>query len=202
MSALTHLDEAKGMVERNRDATADEVRRFCAQVLFINFGTPLEEGAPPTKRRASLLFASLASSFRAQLAALQRTLDASAPHFIRAVTPNHNRAAFQIDPTALLAQLKNSGILAAAPVMRGSFPFRLPFASFLRRYAIANEKMRRINKSKFEDARINVALAQNLLRFASLREDSYAIGRTKVRPLSILTLTLTGVSFPRLPRQV
>ena len=77
---------------------------------------------------------SLSGQLRQGMTQLLIKLGKTAPHFIRCVKPNENRAAGEIDLPMVLEQLKCLGIVESLQIQRQGFPFRKTYAAFLLRY--------------------------------------------------------------------
>jgi hypothetical protein len=75
----------------------------------------------------------IASKFKTQLAALNDTLLATTPHYVRCVKPNKVKKPHTFDHPMVLAQLLYSGVLETVRIRRQGFPFRETFVEFWRR---------------------------------------------------------------------
>jgi myosin-5 len=75
----------------------------------------------------------IASKFRRQLHALNETLMATSPHYVRCVKPNKIKKPHHFDHPMILAQLLYAGVLETVRIRRQGFPFRETFPEFWRR---------------------------------------------------------------------
>jgi myosin heavy subunit len=79
----------------------------------------------------------ISSKFKTQLTALNDTLLATSPHYVRCVKPNrHKRSNLlpqSFDHEMILTQLLYSGVLETVRIRRQGFPFRETFLEFFRR---------------------------------------------------------------------
>ena len=72
----------------------------------------------------------IASTFRRQLNALEQTLLATTPHYVRCIKPNKLKAANLFDAPMILDQLLYSGVLETVRIRRQGFPFRQSYYEF------------------------------------------------------------------------
>jgi len=93
--------------------------------------TPAKTAAAPKQKTSSV--ATIASKFKTQLGALNDTLLATTPHYVRCVKPNKFKKALLFDHPMILAQLLYSGVLETVRIRRQGFPFRETFVEFWRR---------------------------------------------------------------------
>jgi len=77
--------------------------------------------------------ATIASRFKQSLGALNATLLATTPHYVRCVKPNKLKRAHTFDHPMVLAQLLYSGVLETVRIRRQGFPFRETYPDFWRR---------------------------------------------------------------------
>jgi len=87
-------------------------------------------------------FMTVASQYKEQLTSLMDTLFSTAPHFIRCIIPNLEKAAGKLIPALVLEQLRCNGVLEGIRISRKGFPNRIPYAEFVRRYYILHPDLR------------------------------------------------------------
>lgn len=75
----------------------------------------------------------IASKFKTQLGALNDTLMATSPHYVRCVKPNKLKRPHTFDHEMILTQLLYSGVLETVRIRRQGFPFRETYLEFWRR---------------------------------------------------------------------
>jgi hypothetical protein len=74
------------------------------------------------------------TQFRGQLDALMKTLNTTAPHFIRCIKPNSVKKGNIFDAPVCLQQLRYAGVFEAVRVRQLGFPFRYVYEVFYKRY--------------------------------------------------------------------
>ena len=72
--------------------------------------------------------------FHAQLNSLMKTLNATAPHYIRCVKPNSVKKAHIFTADICLQQLRYAGVFEAVKIRQQGYPFRWPYDQFYKRY--------------------------------------------------------------------
>jgi myosin heavy subunit len=77
---------------------------------------------------------SQAHQFRTQLDALMKTLNATAPHYIRCIKPNASKKARMFEAPICLQQLRYAGVFEAVKIRQQGFPFRWSYEHFYKRY--------------------------------------------------------------------
>ena len=129
-------------------------------------------GATPRGQRGT--FRTVGFIYREQLAHLLETLNATIPHFIRCIIPNHEKRPGRIDANLILHQLRCNGVLEGIRIVRQGFPNRVLFAEFRQRYELLTPS---VLGRGITDGRQAV---EKMVGALLLEGDSYRIGFTKV----------------------
>ena len=72
----------------------------------------------------------IATTFKRQLSALEQTLLATTPHYVRCVKPNKLKQPNFFDAPMILDQLLYSGVLETVRIRRQGFPFRETYPDY------------------------------------------------------------------------
>ncbi|CAI5520240.1 unnamed protein product [Closterium sp. Naga37s-1] len=116
-------------------------------------------------------FNSLGKRFKEQLAALMRTLNSTAPHYIRCVKPNSTLKPGVFTRTLVMEQLRSGGVLEAVRVCSKGYPTRRSFEDFIDRFAFL------VPSSLYDEAEDD-ELVRAIMKEAGIQ--GYQIGLTKV----------------------
>jgi hypothetical protein len=159
--------------DASRSARATTVRRMTSAGSGAANGT-LAANARKRPTQATM--------FRSQLDELCRMIQSVDRHFIRCVKPNAAATPGYIDEPMLRAQLRYTGVVAAARVRAAGYALRLPFAEFVERF-----KTTTAAELAGLDARAAAAaIAQSVCALSSSLSprsgggDLFQIGRTRV----------------------
>ncbi|KAJ8600444.1 hypothetical protein CTAYLR_001427 [Chrysophaeum taylorii] len=133
--------DARGFVEKNRDALSTTLSTLFAVHSTLSFAASLfDDGAPPSpgvgKKKAAPAKKTLSAAFRAQLSGLVKALEATDPHFIRCIKSNAAKRPGCFEDTLCLEQLRYSGLFEAIRIRRAGYATRMSHTLFARRYAI------------------------------------------------------------------
>lgn len=182
---LTHYAAAveystEGWLDKNKDPLNDNLTRLLSESsdkhiaqLFSDCADQ-EEGMGPARSRVKKgLFRTVAQRHKEQLTSLMNQLNATHPHFVRCILPNHKKKPKMFDAPLVLDQLRCNGVLEGIRIARTGFPNRLPFAEFRSRYEILCTSM---PKGYLEGR----TAAQIILEKIELDKALYRVGRTKV----------------------
>eukprot|EP00043_Microstomoeca_roanoka_P014807 m.147383 g.147383 ORF g.147383 m.147383 type:complete len:969 (-) comp16110_c2_seq2:273-3179(-) len=113
---------------------------------------------------------SVATNFKKSLSELMGRLNVAAPHFIRCVKPNLDKADTIFDDELVSKQLSYTGMLETTRIRREGFAYRPLFGDFVSRYGVLAW-----NSS---DLRPNQATCRMILDNAGIK--GYLMGQTKV----------------------
>lgn len=80
--------------------------------------------------------ATVSAAYKESLNDLMTTLQATFPHFIRCIIPNHEKRPHAINDHLVLDQLNCNGVLEGVRISRLGYPNRLLYDEFVRRYFI------------------------------------------------------------------
>ncbi|XP_042890599.1 myosin heavy chain, muscle-like isoform X40 [Penaeus japonicus] len=172
-----------GWLEKNKDplndTVVDMIKKSSNQLAVEIFADhPGQSGAPDTsgkggKRAKGSGFLTVSGMYREQLNNLMTTLRSTAPHFIRCIIPNENKAPGVIDAALVMHQLTCNGVLEGIRICRKGFPNRMVYPDFKHRYNILAPKQ----AAAAEDDK---KASQILLDAINLEAEKYRMGHTKV----------------------
>jgi hypothetical protein len=122
-----------------------------------------------------------ATMFRSQLDELCRMIQSVDRHFIRCVKPNASSTPGYIDEPMLRAQLRYTGVVAAARVRAAGYALRLPFGEFVERFKSTTAA----ELAGLDGRAASIAIAQSVCSTALSPRgggggDLFQIGRTRV----------------------
>ena len=129
-----------GFLDKNRDSLADDIAEvlgasshtFVAGLLQQSDGEKAEAAAGGRRKKKGK--ASLGFKFKGSLNDLMTRLNATAPHFVRCMKPNHLKKGGVFESDTMLDQLRNAGLLEVCRIRQIGFPMRKSFEDFLFRY--------------------------------------------------------------------
>ncbi|XP_042890600.1 myosin heavy chain, muscle-like isoform X41 [Penaeus japonicus] len=172
-----------GWLEKNKDplndTVVDMIKKSSNQLAVEIFADhPGQSGAPDTsgkggKRAKGSGFQTVSGMYKEQLNNLMTTLRSTAPHFIRCIIPNENKAPGVIDAALVMHQLTCNGVLEGIRICRKGFPNRMVYPDFKHRYNILAPKQ----AAAAEDDK---KASQILLDAINLEAEKYRMGHTKV----------------------
>lgn len=119
-------------------------------------------------------FRTVGQLYKEQLGSLMATLNATTPHFVRCIIPNHKKRGGNIDAPLVLHQLRCNGVLEGIRIVRQGFPNRIVFLDFKQRYSVLTPNS--ITRG-FEEGRATVEKMVNEL---NLGPNEFRIGHTKI----------------------
>ncbi|CAI5502052.1 unnamed protein product, partial [Closterium sp. Naga37s-1] len=159
-------------ISKNMDAVVSE-HEVLLQKSADPFVAALFPPAPPDDKagKATSKFASLARSFKQQLAQLMETLNRTEPHYIRCIKPNAKSRPGMFERAMVTDQLRSGGVLEAIRMCSAGYPTRRTFEDFVDRFAL-------LLPSLLEQDMSDVEYVEALLKHAKL--ENYQIGQTKV----------------------
>lgn len=172
--------DTQDWLEKNKDPLNDNVTRLLADSndlhianLFSDFGYGDDDGEYPKSRVKKGLFRTVAQRHKEQLASLMHQLNATHPHFVRCIIPNHKKRPKLLNAPLVLDQLRCNGVLEGIRIARTGFPNRLAFSEFRQRYEVLCRGM----PKGYLDGQ---SAAQIMLDKLGLDRTWYRVGRTKV----------------------
>ncbi|CAI7925744.1 unnamed protein product [Closterium sp. NIES-54] len=159
-------------ISKNMDAVVSE-HEVLLQKSADPFVAALFPPTPPDDKagKATSKFASLARSFKQQLAQLMETLNRTEPHYIRCIKPNAKSRPGMFERAMVTDQLRSGGVLEAIRMCSAGYPTRRTFEDFVDRFAL-------LLPSLLEQDMSDVEYVEALLKHAKL--ENYQIGLTKV----------------------
>ncbi|WFD29063.1 Myosin type-2 heavy chain 1 [Malassezia sp. CBS 17886] len=137
--------DVDGFMEKNKDTVPDEhlallahtTSPFLRDVLACRAAAD-EPSAPPgvPSHKASVAAKkpTLGSQFKQSLGSLMDTINSTEVHYIRCIKPNEVKAAWEVEPQSVLAQLRACGVLETIRISCAGYPSRWTFADFVERY--------------------------------------------------------------------
>ncbi|ORY83268.1 P-loop containing nucleoside triphosphate hydrolase protein [Protomyces lactucae-debilis] len=162
-----------GWLEKNKDPLNENVSVLLAASSDTFLAALFEDSGESKGRVKKGLFRTVAQRHKEQLAALMTQLNATQPHFIRCIIPNHEKSPRLFDFGLVLDQLRCNGVLEGIRIARTGFPNRLPFSEFRQRYGILGPVM---PEGFIEGAKAS----QKILEALALDTSYYKIGLSKV----------------------
>lgn len=130
-----------GFTEKNKDELQPDLvslmtssgNPFIRELFQISAqeeaATAAAGGARKTKK--ALIFDSITSQFKTELAELMAAINKTDPHFVRCVNPNGTKTAGQFDSVYAIKQLRCGGVIEAVRMARERFPCRLKHDQFI-----------------------------------------------------------------------
>lgn len=152
------------------------IRKILASSVDDSTVMPCNNNSPPRKKRSQ----TVGSTFSRQLNNLVANLDQTNPFFIRCIKPNTEKKPNQLDPSYVLPQLKNGGIVEALRILKLGFPTRCDYDQVWKRYSSIISSCGRpldpetVNKRDFTEAILQHCGSDALMR------NEYQLGLTKV----------------------
>ncbi|CAI7850542.1 unnamed protein product, partial [Closterium sp. NIES-53] len=124
-------------ISKNMDAVVSE-HEVLLQKSADPFVAALFPPTPPDDKagKATSKFASLARSFKQQLAQLMETLNRTEPHYIRCIKPNAKSRPGMFERAMVTDQLRSGGVLEAIRMCSAGYPTRRTFEDFVDRFAL------------------------------------------------------------------
>ncbi|KAF7294483.1 Myosin motor domain-containing protein [Mycena kentingensis (nom. inval.)] len=160
--ALDVTYQVDGFLEKNRDTVPEEhltlltssSNPFLREVLDValHHREGMDEPASPngsiskipdpgrtslvgaTARSTAVKKPTLGSIFKGSLGTLMEMLRMTQVHYIRCITPNSHKKAWEFEPLQVLAQLRASGVIETIRISTAGYPSRWKFEDFARRY--------------------------------------------------------------------
>ncbi|XP_029467512.1 unconventional myosin-XIX isoform X2 [Rhinatrema bivittatum] len=130
--------QLEDMVEKNKDPVPAELIQLLqdSQDCLIQKLFPVEEGQTDNKTQNRAPVLTVVSKFKGSLERLMHVLNSTAPHYIRCIKPNMDCQAMTFKKEEVLSQLEACGIVETINISAAGFPIRMPFQSFMQRYAL------------------------------------------------------------------
>lgn len=171
----------EGWLEKNKDPLNDNLTRLLAAShdryvasLFADCADDEADTGKVTHSRVKKgLFRTVAQRHKEQLSSLMNQLNATHPHFVRCIIPNHQKRPKRLNNGLVLDQLRCNGVLEGIRIARTGFPNRMPFAEFRQRYEVLTPQMPR----GYLDGQ---KACQLMLQQLDLDTALYRVGATKV----------------------
>ncbi|XP_076337304.1 myosin heavy chain, muscle-like isoform X5 [Tachypleus tridentatus] len=135
-----------GWLEKNKDpindTVVDQFKHASNKLIKDIFedhpglGGGDDGGKGGKTRKKGSGFQTVSLLYREQLNKLMTTLRSTAPHFVRCIIPNENKAPGVIDSHLVMHQLTCNGVLEGIRICRKGFPNRMIYSDFKQRYTI------------------------------------------------------------------
>eukprot|EP00960_Hanusia_phi_P035489 751738-Hanusia_phi.AAC.4 len=139
--------ESSGFLEKNRDVLLPDIRELLrassSSIILELFDTELRAGSDRNggavqegnrRRGGAVAMETVASHFRRQLGNLVGLISRSRTHFIRCLNPTEEKRPNKFEERHVREQLRCSGLIEAARLIRVSFPIRFSFEDFRRSF--------------------------------------------------------------------
>lgn len=123
-------------LEKNKDTLSSTLREVAASssLSLVSDLFPIEQETSAGRGRKTTVKATLGGQFRNQLIGLISNLNATEPHFIRCVKPNHQKQPKIFDGVLSLRQLRYAGLFEAIRIRQSGFAFRVSHKVFCQTY--------------------------------------------------------------------
>jgi myosin I len=162
--------EVTGLVEKNKDILSDDLLQLvqCSELpllkqMFMEAGKVVTTAGDKIKKSANELSA---------------TLSKCAPHYVRCLKPNDQKAADYFEPDRVVHQIKYLGLLDNVKVRRSGFAHRAPFDKFIARYFLVSPRTSYAGQNTWNGSVIDGCRA--CLEDAPVANEEWQIGKTKV----------------------
>ena len=117
-----------GFVEKNRDTLSVTIKEIMSHSTVPLVATLFKDNTGGSSK------ISLGAQFRNQLISLLHKIEATEPHFIRCVKPNHVKKPAIIDGQLVIQQLRYAGLFEAIKIRKSGFSYRTTFHVFANLY--------------------------------------------------------------------
>ncbi|KAG5363689.1 Myosin type-2 heavy chain 1 [Yarrowia sp. B02] len=170
----------EGWLDKNKDPLNANVIELLVESSDAHVRTLFQEEAKEAARETSArgkggkkgIFRTVAQKHKEQLNSLMTRLQATHPHFVRCIIPNHKKQPQSLDSLLVLDQLRCNGVLEGIRIARSGFPNRLPFSDFKSRYQVLVPM-----PQGFMDGQ---KACQHILSGLKMDTNLYRVGLTKV----------------------
>ncbi len=136
--------DAKGFVVKNTDSThPDTTNLFTASACditasLLTLGAAGSVGRRSSKKEKSFQFISTSTVFSHQLESLMKTLDATAPYFVRCIKPNEDKKAFYLVNEYVRPQMRCGGLVEALRIIKCGYPTRCSYERIFNKFGYDN----------------------------------------------------------------
>lgn len=172
----------EGWLDKNKDPLNANVIELLVESSDAHVRCLFQEEAKEAAKEASArggkaggkkgMFRTVAQKHKEQLNSLMTRLQATHPHFVRCIIPNHKKQPQSLDSVLVLDQLRCNGVLEGIRIARSGFPNRLPFSDFKSRYQVLVPM-----PQGFMDGQ---KACQHILSGLKMDTNLYRVGLTKV----------------------
>ncbi|QNQ00720.1 Myosin type-2 heavy chain 1 [Yarrowia lipolytica] len=170
----------EGWLDKNKDPLNANVIELLVESSDSHIRCLFQEEAKEAARETSArgkggkkgIFRTVAQKHKEQLNSLMTRLQATHPHFVRCIIPNHKKQPQSLDSLLVLDQLRCNGVLEGIRIARSGFPNRLPFSDFKSRYQVLVPM-----PQGFMDGQ---KACQHILSGLKMDTNLYRVGLTKV----------------------
>ena len=175
-----------GLLEKNKDALFIDLLECggASSSAYTRGLFPEASQKGGTRKRPT----SAATQFRASMVDLVAALGKCAPHYIRTIKPNDEKAAGVFDRARIAHQVRYLGLLENVRVRRAGFAFRQSYVHFALRFKLLSPRLWPTSKMVSEDPR---AASLIVLEEAAIGADAYKLGHTKLfvrKPMTLFAL--------------
>lgn len=169
----------EGWLDKNKDPLNANVIELLVESSDSHVRGLFQEEAKEAARETATrgkgkkgMFRTVAQRHKEQLNSLMTQLQATHPHFVRCIIPNHKKQPKSLDSLLVLDQLRCNGVLEGIRIARSGFPNRLPFSDFKSRYQVLVPM-----PQGFVDGQ---KACQHILSGLKMDTNLYRVGLTKV----------------------
>ena len=173
-----------GWLDKNRDTMSPTLKQtmsdsespFIAK-LFVDVEAVQE--ASPTKAKSNK--STLGTQFRQQLISLLASLEATEPHFVRCVKPNHAKVGGVIEPNLVLGQMRYSGLFEAIRIRKSGFAYRASHEQFANTYKLlADDVATKLKAGSMDFSTACKSIIKTIISDGVLAEKVAVCGATRV----------------------
>lgn len=159
-------------IEKNNDALHASLEGLVQEQSGNQFLRGLFVGNGKTQNSGRLVYVSVASKFRSQLAELLDKLRGTGTSFIRCIKPNARMIQGEFEGGQILSQLQSAGMTSVLELMQRGYPSRVQFSSLYATYrSLLPPKLSNLDPRFF---------CRALFKALGLSEDDFKFGLTRV----------------------
>ncbi|KAL0994796.1 hypothetical protein UPYG_G00127270 [Umbra pygmaea] len=129
--------QIEGMMEKNKDPVPPELIHLLQKSqnpLLHQLFSDQQTEDPGTRGLKSVV--TVVSKFKSSLESLMKVLYSTTPHYTRCIKPNPECLPLTFKKEEVIMQLEACGIVETIHISAAGFPIRIPYTSFLQRYAL------------------------------------------------------------------
>ncbi|OQR89449.1 myosin-like protein [Achlya hypogyna] len=161
-----------GFLDKHKDALLPDLADLVRSSAVPFVASLFPKAAAPRPGR-SLNMATVGMQFKASLADLMATIQATHVQYIRCIKPNAVKQPGVLDHAMVVAQLRCAGVIEAIRIARAAYPIRHAHTTFLDFYRVLQDRQAKATSPREQCAQLIATLALESPKH-------YQLGRTKV----------------------